>query len=103
MYNIEDIIGDVVYIDFQDNSFYNDIGVSNNISHFHVRGYDHIGIWLAHPKLFTKKNKEKLIDANFLVIWSNVKNIMHYPNREKYDLPSEFDMNIGFNNDEDEE
>tara|TARA_Y100001970_G_scaffold119482_1_gene148236 strand:- start:510 stop:821 length:312 start_codon:yes stop_codon:yes gene_type:complete len=96
MFNIEDIIGDIVYIDFQDNSIYNEIGVSNNINHFLVKGYDHIGIWLAHPKLYRKKDKKELLDANFLVSWNNVKNIMHYPNREGYDFPSEFDKDIGF-------
>jgi len=96
MFNIEDIIGDIVYIDFQDISVYNEIGISNNSKHFLVKGYDHIGIWLAHPNLYTKKNKKEIIDANFLVSWNNVKNIMHYPDREGYDFPSEFDKDIGF-------
>jgi len=101
MFNIEDIIGDVVYIDFQDNSIYKDIGLSSNASHFLVQGYDHIGIWLAHPKLYTKKNKKKIIDANFLVTWNNVRNIMHYPKRQGFDFPSEFDKDIGFKNTKD--
>ena len=29
MFNIEDIIGDIVYIDFQDISIYNNIGIDN--------------------------------------------------------------------------
>ncbi len=59
MFNIEDIIGDIVYIDFQDISVYNEIGISNNSKHFLVKGYDHIGIWLAHPNLYTKITKKK--------------------------------------------
>ena len=31
-------------------------------------------------------------------MWNQIKTIMHYPDREGYDLPSEFDKNIGFNN-----
>lgn len=101
MFNIEDIIGDVVYIDFLDISVYNEIGINSNIKHFLVKGYDHIGIWLTHPNLYTKKNKKETIDANFLVSWNNVKNIMHYPNREGYDFPSEFDKDIGFKTNKD--
>lgn len=51
MFNIEDIIGDIVYIDFQDISIYNNIGIENKFSHFLIKCYDHIGVWLAHPDL----------------------------------------------------
>ena len=36
------------------------------------------------------------IKASFLISWDNIKTIMHYPNREGYDFPSEFEKNIGF-------
>ena len=65
MFNIEDIIGDFVYIDFLDISVYNEIGINSNIKHFLVKGYDHIGIWLAHPNLLTKKNKKKNYRCKF--------------------------------------
>ena len=36
------------------------------------------------------------IDAVFLAGWDNIETIMHYPNRENYDFPNEFDKDIGF-------
>ena len=99
MFNIEDIIGDIVYIDFQDISIYNNIGIDNKVSHFLVKGYDHIGLWLAHPNL--QLDKKNNVDANFLVSWHNIKNIMHYPDRKGYDFPSEFSKDIGFKNTKD--
>ena len=36
------------------------------------------------------------IDANIFIHWSNVRTLMHYPNRKGFDFPSEFDKDIGF-------
>ena len=44
-----------------------------------------------------KKHTRENIDANFVVTWDNVNTIMHYPNREGFDFPSEFKkMKLGF-------
>ena len=42
------------------------------------------------------KIKKEKIDASFLVTWDNINSIMHYPKREGFDFPSEFDVEIGF-------
>tara|TARA_B100000945_G_C19930532_1_gene389321 strand:+ start:189 stop:539 length:351 start_codon:yes stop_codon:yes gene_type:complete len=109
MFNTEQIIGDIVFISFNDINRYQDIGLSKPYGHFFILGYDNIGVWVTHPGLFIeeledKKGKplplEKIhreeINASFLVTWDNIKTIMHYPNREGFDFPSEFDKNIGF-------
>ena len=36
------------------------------------------------------------IAAIFLVQWGNIKTMMHYPEREGFDFPSEFKKEIGF-------
>ena len=74
-----------------------------------VKGFDNVGIWVEHPNLEIVHSEDKFgkpvpekdmireqIDANFLITWDNIKTIMHYPGREGYDFPSEFDKNIGF-------
>jgi len=74
-----------------------------------VKGIDNLGIWVLHPDLEliysddesgkplpADKMKKESIEANFLISWDNIKNIMHYPGREGFDFPSEFDKNIGF-------
>ena len=109
MFNNEQIIGDIVFISFNDSKRYNDIGLSSAYGHFLVLGYDNIGLWVSHPGLFIshfedekgkplpdiKKYKEQ-IKSSFLVTWGNIKTIMHYPDRDGYDFPSEFQKNIGF-------
>ncbi len=111
MFKSQDIIGDIVFISFNDKAVFKDIGLPVDGGHFLVKGFDNIGLWLAHPGIIIKKTEdengkplpdnaqsEERIDGVFLVMWNQIKTIMHYPDREGYDLPSEFDKNIGFNN-----
>ena len=109
MFTTQEIIGDIVFISFNDDKRYLDIGINSNCGHFMVLGYDNIGIWVSHPNLIlniskdesgkqlSKKDiiKEK-IESNFLITWDNIKTLMHYPNRKGFDFPSEFDKNFGF-------
>ena len=107
MFTIKDIIGDVVFISFNDGERYKDIGIKAPMGHFRVLGYDNVGIWVSHPYLIVAnkddnendpKNKSENveIESNFLITWDNIKTIMHYPNREGFDFPSEFDKKYGF-------
>ena len=111
MFNSEDIIGDIVFISFNNQETLKDIGINTSGGHFLVKGYDHLGLWLLHPGISIKKtldkdgrplpidlHKEDKIDGVFLVMWNSINTIMHYPDREGYDFPSEFDKNIGFKN-----
>ena len=109
MFNSEQIIGDIVFISFHDEQRYNDIGLNSSSGHFLVLGYDNMGLWVSHPGLYIshledengkplpeQKIYKEEIKASFLISWDNIKTIMHYPNREGYDFPSEFEKNIGF-------
>ena len=108
MFTTQEIIGDVVFISFAFPERYNDIGLKVDSGHFKVLGYDNIGIWLSHPYLIVAKtdnssqiekdNQNNGIESNFLVTWDNIKTIMHYPDREGFDFPSEFDKKYGFKN-----
>tara|TARA_B100000945_G_C20414368_1_gene614344 strand:+ start:467 stop:823 length:357 start_codon:yes stop_codon:yes gene_type:complete len=109
MINIDQIIGDIVFISFNDPSSLSEIGISELSGHYLIKGYDQIGLWLEHPGLiFTRteddngrplaadKQTSNKVPAAFMVHWSNVKVIMNYPDREGYDLPSEYDKDFGF-------
>ena len=109
MFTIENIIGDIVFISLRDKSFLSKIAISEDLNHFKIMGQDQLGLWVEHPQLTFKYNSDKNgksfpgneqkteeIDAVFLIAWGNIDTIMHYPNREGYDFPSEFDTNIGF-------
>ena len=109
MFKTEDIIGDVVFISFRSNERLRDIGISDNKGHFLVKGIDHLGIWVMHPGLVSitsedrtgkplpqNKIKKEDIPANFLITWDNINTLMHYPDRDGFDFPSEFDIEIGF-------
>ena len=109
MFKTEDVIGDVIFISFRDKSMLNHVGIDLECGHFKVMGYDHLGIWVEHPGLYSiiaedsddkplpeEKQKKEHIEANIFVHWSNIKTLMHYPNRKGFDFPSEFDKDIGF-------
>ena len=109
MFKIEDAVGDVVFIAFKDVERIRTLGIESPSGHYLVKGLDHIGIWLEHPGVILAKTvdrdgrpipdekivKEK-VNAIFLVTWDNITAMMHYPDREGYDFPSEFTLDIGF-------
>ena len=109
MFKIEDSIGDIIYISFRDLERLKDIGINAPAGHFFIRGIDTLGIWLEHPGIILAKTedrdgkpipedqiKKEKVNANFLVTWDNINSVMHYPDREGFDFPSEFNLDIGF-------
>ena len=116
MFTVENIIGDIVYLSFRDTSFLSKLAIPEQVNHFKIIGQDQLGLWIEHPKLTFRyttdrsgkpipedQQKTKEVEAVFLVSWGNIDTIMHYPNREGYDFPSEFDTDIGFKYEKGEE
>ena len=110
MFGLEQIVGDVVFFSFKDKERLQEVGLNVESGHFLVKGYDNMGIWVEHPGLVLTKTEDSKgkplpqnevvteeLAATFLITWDIIKTIMHYPDREGYDFPSEFDKNIGFN------
>ena len=77
--------------------------------HLMIKGYDNFGLWVEHPNLYIVTSEDESgnpiskdgedrehIDANIFIHWSNIRTLMHYPNRQGFDFPSEFDKDIGF-------
>jgi hypothetical protein len=111
--SLDEIIGDVIFISFADFERFKDIGIKSPSGHFLLKGYDQMGLWLEHPGIVMIHNedesgsplpvtehKKENIAADFIVTWNNVNTIMHYPDRDGFDFPSEFDKNIGFSLDD---
>ena len=109
MTNLDKIIGDVIFVSVFNVEQFSEIGISGASGHYLLKGYDQIGLWLQHPGLVIIHSKDKLgkplpdadhikenIQANFVVTWNNIKTLMHYPERDGFDFPSEFDLDIGF-------
>ncbi len=109
MIKIDKLIGDIIFISFRDIEPFKDIGITITSGHFHLKGYDQIGLWLEHPGLVILNNEDadgnplpvpkqikENIAADFIVTWGNINTIMQYPDRKGYDFPSEFDKSIGF-------
>ena len=109
MIKIDDIVGDVVYIAFREPERLKEIGIAVPGGNFLVKGFDQYGLWINHPGLFMiseldkngkpippSKQKKEQVEANFLVTWDNILTIMHYPDREGFDFPSEFNKSFGF-------
>ena len=49
MINLDEIIGDVIFISFRDVNRFKDIGITTPSGHFLLKGYDQMGLWLEHP------------------------------------------------------
>ena len=109
MMQIEHIVGDIVCVILRDPNALKDININDRVNYFKVRGFDKMGIWVEHPDLVILKTedengkpippKERVgehLDASVLITWDNIQSIMHYPNREGYDFPSEFEREVGF-------
>ena len=109
MFTLENIIGDVVFVSLRDKSFLSKIAIPEDLNHFKIKGQDQLGLWVEHPQLTFKykldqngksipgnEKKPENVDAVFLIAWGNIDTIMHYPDREGYDFPSEFETDIGF-------
>ena len=109
MIKLDEIIGDIIFISFSNLDRFKDIGITKSSGHYLLKGYDQMGLWLEHPGLViissedgtgnplpvTKHTKEN-IAADFIVTWDNVNTILHYPEREGFDFPNEFNKNFGF-------
>jgi hypothetical protein len=108
MFTSQEIIGDIIYVSLKDKERYRDIGIQDD-GHFYVLGYDNFGIWVKHPKLILSTNLDsegkplppkniihEKIESNFLITWDNINTLMHYPDREGFDFPSEFNKKYGF-------
>ena len=109
MMQIEHIVGDVVCMVLRDPDSLQEININDKVNYFKVRGFDKMGIWVEHPDLVIvkmedengkpvppKKRTSERLDASVLITWGNIQSIMHYPNREGYDFPSEFEREVGF-------
>ena len=117
MIKLDELIGDLIFVSFSNHERYKDIGIKESTGHFLLKGYDQLGLWLEHPGIVIihakdesgnplpiKQHTRENIDADFVVTWDNVNTIMHYPNREGFDFPSEFEkMKLGFRFIENEE
>ena len=114
MTKLDKIIGDIIFISFSSIERFKDIGITHSSGHFLLKGYDQMGLWLKHPgvvlihsedshgkKLPVSKHTKENIAADFIVTWDNIKTILHYPDREGFDLPNEFNKDIGFRCDQD--
>tara|TARA_Y100000768_G_C23613168_1_gene511470 strand:+ start:89 stop:424 length:336 start_codon:yes stop_codon:yes gene_type:complete len=98
-YTMEFIINDIVYVSLREKI--DVLSIDSQGGHFKVKGHDHMGLWVEHPGLeydFDDGKKEE-IDCVFLIPWSNIQTIMHFPNKEGFDFEGVLDKKkIGFTN-----
>ena len=102
MMKIEEIVGDIILIVLNNHDPLQKIGITQDRIFVQVKGYDENGIWIHHqgfnvPKP-SKKGKEKTnkVDASILIPWTFIVSLVHFPGAEGFDLPSPFDLEIGF-------
>ena len=104
------VVGDIVQIILAESDALAQLGFDQQSHFLKVVGIDDLGLWVEHPQyMIVHVNDEegkplpqdeqvhKRIDANFLLRWDQIATIIHFPNREGFDLPSPFEkQHIGF-------
>ena len=85
MFKTQDVIGDVIFIAFNDKTMLNHVGLNSECGHFKIMGYDNFGLWVEHPNLYIVTSEDESgnpiskegedrehIDANIFIHWSNI-------------------------------
>lgn len=104
------VVGDIVQIILHDADALAHLGFDQHSIFLKVVGIDDLGLWVEHPQymivhvndeegkpLPPEEQVHKRIDANFLLRWDQIATIVHFPNREGFDMPSPFEkQHIGF-------
>mgnify|MGYP006183204947 FL=1 len=103
MMKIEEVVGDLILLVLHNHEPLKKIGIEEDKIFVKVEGYDGNGMWIHHPGFPVpdltndKENKkQKTLEASILIPWAFIVSIAHFPGAEGFDLPSPFDMPIGF-------
>ena len=102
MMKIEEVVGDLILIVLHNHEPLQKIGIDQDKIFVRVKGYDENGIWIHHsgfqgPNITGKgRAKTKKVEASILIPWVFIVSLVHFPGAEGFDLPSPFDLNIGF-------
>lgn len=104
------IVGDIVQIILTEAGGLAHLGFDHQSLFLKVVGIDDLGLWVEHSQymivhvndvdgkpLPEDEQVHKQVDANFLLRWDQIATIVHFPNREGFDMPSPFEkQHIGF-------
>ncbi len=108
MMTIENIVGDIVLLVFDNHEPLAELGITKKTLYAKILGYDEYGVWIDHPKFKILKGKPKksstgkktsstqTVTASLLIPWSFLVSIVHFPGLEGFDYPSPFETHIGF-------
>ncbi|NOZ04720.1 MAG: hypothetical protein GXO92_09020 [FCB group bacterium] len=107
MMTIENIVGDIVLLVFDNHEPLAELGITKKTLYAKIKGYDEYGLWIDHPKFKILKGKPKssagkkkpalqTVTASLLIPWSFLVSIVHFPGLEGFDYPSPFETHIGF-------
>lgn len=94
--NISDIIGRKVMVLFHSSKGLEPLGIDDKTKYCRVVGFDNVGLWVENPAyeetplrnaegaLIPPESRElKRYVAHILIPWSNVRSVVHFPNRER--------------------
>jgi hypothetical protein len=108
--NISDVIGHKVMVLFHSAQGLEKLGIDDTSKYCRVVGYDNVGIWIENPHyeetpirdeagqlLAPDARERKSYVAHILIPWSNVRSVVHFPDREvaEQELESEEVRPIG--------
>ena len=59
MFKTQDVIGDVIFVAFNDKAMLNHVGLNIECGHFKIMGYDNFGLWVEHPNLYIVNTEDE--------------------------------------------
>jgi hypothetical protein len=97
MVEIDRLVNDKVMIVLVNHDGLNKIGITENNFYAKIVGYDRIGLWIENPEFITtrvrddsgniippEQRQQETYEANVLIPWSNLRSIVHFPEREGF-------------------
>ncbi len=94
MIEIEKLINDRVMLVLVNHEGLSKIGISENNFYAKLVGYDRVGLWIENPEFTTtrvrddegsiippERREQEMYLTNVLIPWSNIRSIVHFPNR----------------------
>ena len=97
MVEIDRLINDKVMIVLINHDGLNKIGITESNFYAKIVGYDRIGLWIENPEFKTtrvrddeghiiapEKRQQEIYETNVLIPWSNIRSIVHFPNRKGF-------------------
>ena len=101
--NISEVVGHKVMVLFHSVEGLGSLGIDDCSKYCKIVGFDNLGLWVENPQyeetplrdangsiVPPERRERRKYVAHILILWSNIRALVHFPNREReHELESE--------------